>query len=111
MRRLFSIVAVFVFLSPPLWSQVDTSKLKVRAILVDNDLNQKPVPRLSVALVRTDQEGTQPVQPKQASTVSSSFNFLQVSTACQHLNRQNSRGRNILGRSKLGLRLRSLLSS
>jgi S1-C subfamily serine protease len=64
MRRLFSIVAVFVFLSPPLWSQVDTSKLKVRAILVDNDLNQKPVPRLSVALVRTDQEGTQPVTAK-----------------------------------------------
>lgn len=36
--------------SPSTWSQTDTAKLKVRAILIDKDLNQKPVPKLTFVL-------------------------------------------------------------
>ena len=64
MRKLYIAVAFLVFIGTPLWSQVETSKLKIRAILVDKDLNQKPVPRLSVKLVRTDMDGTEPATAK-----------------------------------------------
>ena len=32
---------------PSAWSQTENAKLKVRAVLVDKDLNQKPVPKLA----------------------------------------------------------------
>lgn len=40
--------------APSAWSQVDTAKLKVRAILIDKDLNQKPVPKLTFVLAPFD---------------------------------------------------------
>jgi hypothetical protein len=42
---------LFLFFGASLRSQVDLPNLKVRAILVDKDLNQKPVPHLAVLLV------------------------------------------------------------
>jgi len=63
-RKLYISVAFLVFIGTPIWAQVQTSKIKVRAILVDKDLNQKPVPKLSVKLVRTDMDGTEPVTAK-----------------------------------------------
>src|SRR6266852_9658111 len=41
-------LAVVCLLSsaPSTWSQTENTKLKVRAVLVDKDLNQKPVPKL-----------------------------------------------------------------
>ena len=41
-------LAVVCLLSsaPSSWSQTESAKLKVRAVLVDKDLNQKPVPKL-----------------------------------------------------------------
>jgi len=42
---------LFLFFGESLRSQVDMPNLKVRVILVDKDLNQKPVPHLAVLLV------------------------------------------------------------
>jgi S1-C subfamily serine protease len=50
MRKLYIAAAFVIFIGIPLLAQVGTSKLKVRAILVDKDLNQKPVPHLTVVL-------------------------------------------------------------
>src|SRR6267143_1333984 len=36
------------------WSQTESAKLKVRAVLVDKDLNQKPVPKLTFVLAPFD---------------------------------------------------------
>jgi S1-C subfamily serine protease len=47
-------LCLFIFamcLAPLAWSQADTAKLSVRAILIDKDLNQKPVPKLAFVLV------------------------------------------------------------
>ncbi len=45
-------LAVVCLLSsvPPTWSQTESARLKVRAVLVDKDLNQKPVPKLAFVL-------------------------------------------------------------
>ncbi len=56
MRKLYIAVAFLVFIGTPLWSQVQTSKIKVRAILVDKDLNQKPVPHLTIVLSADSQD-------------------------------------------------------
>ena len=50
MRKLLFIAVGLLFVCASVRSQVETQKLKVRAILVDNDLNQKPVPHLTVLL-------------------------------------------------------------
>src|SRR6266404_712496 len=50
-----SLAALFLLSSAPsTWSQADTAKLKVRAILIDKDLNQKPVPKLTFVLAPFD---------------------------------------------------------
>jgi S1-C subfamily serine protease len=51
-----SVVASVLFLSlaSPALSQVTTWPVSIRAVLVDNDLNQKPAPRLSIVVVRSD---------------------------------------------------------
>ena len=46
---LFVPISLLLF-GAPLRSQVETSKVKVRVILVDKDLNQKPVPHLTVVV-------------------------------------------------------------
>ena len=45
------VFACVVCLTPLAWAQGDTAKLSLRAILVDKDLNQKPVPKLAFVLV------------------------------------------------------------
>src|SRR5260370_28247462 len=49
-------LAVVCLLSsaPSSWSQSESAKLKVRAVLVDKDLNQKPVPKLAFVLAPFD---------------------------------------------------------
>jgi S1-C subfamily serine protease len=64
MRKLYIAAGFLVFISIPLWSQVETSKLKIRAILVDKDLNQKPVPKLSVTLIHAGGTTTEPTATK-----------------------------------------------
>lgn len=39
-----------LFVASATWSQTESAKLKVRAVLVDKDLNQKPVPKLAFVL-------------------------------------------------------------
>ncbi|MGA7792023.1 MAG: S1C family serine protease [Candidatus Acidiferrales bacterium] len=51
MRKIIFVAVSLLVLGVPLRSQVEMPNLKVRAILVDKDLNQKPVPHLSVLLV------------------------------------------------------------
>jgi Trypsin-like peptidase domain len=55
MRKVLFATLFFVFpllfFGAPLRSQVEISNLEVRVILVDKDLNQKPVPHLTVLLV------------------------------------------------------------
>jgi len=58
MRKLLIIAAGLLFLCASVWSQTETQKVKVRAVLVDKDLNQKPVPHLAVVL-SADSESTQ----------------------------------------------------
>lgn len=45
-------LAVVCLLSsaPSSWSQTESAKLKVRAVLIDKDLNQKPVPKLAFVI-------------------------------------------------------------
>jgi S1-C subfamily serine protease len=50
MRKILFIAAGLIFVCASVRSQMETQKLKVRAVLVDNDLNQKPVPHLTVVL-------------------------------------------------------------
>ena len=57
MRKLCIAVVFLLFIGVPVWSQVDKSKLRIRVILVDKDLNQKPVPHITVVLSR-DSDGT-----------------------------------------------------
>jgi S1-C subfamily serine protease len=50
-----SLAALFLVSSAPsIWSQTESAKLKVRAVLVDKDLNQKPVPKLTFVLAPFD---------------------------------------------------------
>src|SRR2546428_693010 len=55
--RLWALLLIVVF---PAFGQVETAKVTIRAILVDKDLNQKPIPRLSLSLARSDVADTQP---------------------------------------------------
>jgi S1-C subfamily serine protease len=69
MRKGLFAAVFLLFFGAPLQSQVELSKVKVRVILVDKDLNQKPVPHLTVVFaadsnhpdnsheVKTDFEG------------------------------------------------------
>jgi S1-C subfamily serine protease len=51
MRKIIFVAVSLLVFGAPLRSQVEMSNLKVRVILVDKDLNQKPVPHLAVLLV------------------------------------------------------------
>jgi S1-C subfamily serine protease len=42
--------ALLLSSAPSAWSQIEGAKLKVRAVLVDKDLNLKPVPKLVIVL-------------------------------------------------------------
>jgi len=69
MRKVFFAAISLLLFGAPLRSQVGISKVKVRVILVDKELNQKPVPHLTVVFaadsnhpdssheVKTDFEG------------------------------------------------------
>jgi S1-C subfamily serine protease len=70
MRKVLFAVVSLLLLGAPLRSQVGMSKVKVRVILVDKDLNQKPASHLTIVFaadsntldgsheVKTDFEGT-----------------------------------------------------
>lgn len=60
-------MSAYIFLVPllflsatPVPAQVETVKLKVHALLVDRDLNQKPVPKLTLVLQRLDVAASEP---------------------------------------------------
>lgn len=64
MRRIaFAVVVLLVPISLA-FPQLQTTKLKIRAVLVDKDLNQKPVPKLALTLIRTDDSGGGPITVK-----------------------------------------------
>lgn len=46
-----SLALILVSSATLTWSQTDTAKLKVRAVLIDKELNQKPVPKLGFVVV------------------------------------------------------------
>src|SRR3989442_4848815 len=52
MRKLSFLLIFLVCLAPIAWSQADSARLRVRDVLVDKDLNQKPVPKLAFVLAR-----------------------------------------------------------
>jgi hypothetical protein len=56
--------ALLIAAALPLFSQTGTVTLKIRAVMVDGDLNQKPVPRLSLILTRSDDASSQPITAK-----------------------------------------------
>lgn len=54
MRRVLLFGTLFLVVAFPAFSQVENAKLKIRVVLVDGDLNQKPAPRLTLRVVRVD---------------------------------------------------------
>jgi S1-C subfamily serine protease len=52
MRELSFLFIFLVCLAPTALSQADSARLRVHAVLVDRDLNQKPVPKLAFVLAR-----------------------------------------------------------
>jgi len=52
MIKLSFLLIFLVCLASTAWSQADSARLRVRAVLVDKDLNQKPVPKLAFVLAR-----------------------------------------------------------
>ncbi|MBZ5697555.1 MAG: serine protease [Acidobacteriia bacterium] len=64
MKKAVSLAAILVVLTVPAFSQVETVKLKIRAVLVDKDLNQKPAPRLTLVVVRYDVADAEPATAK-----------------------------------------------
>lgn len=61
MRKPLIFAAGLLFVCASAWPQTGTQKVKVRAVLVDKDLNQKPVPHLTVIL-SADSNGSGPSQ-------------------------------------------------
>lgn len=64
MKRLISLAALLVALAVPALCQVDTAKVTIRAILVDKELNQKPVPRLALIFVRSGIPNAEPISAR-----------------------------------------------
>src|ERR1700674_2143811 len=64
MKRLSALWALLLVLAVPAFPQVETVTLRVRAVMVDGDLNQKPAPRLALVLVRSDSAGAEPITTK-----------------------------------------------
>jgi hypothetical protein len=64
MKRMAVFGALLLALAAPVFSQTASVTLKVRAVLVDSDLNQKPVPRLTVTLTSADGASSQPITAK-----------------------------------------------
>jgi hypothetical protein len=60
MRATLSLVALVLMAVSSAHAQIESVKVTIRAILVDKDLNQKPIPRLLVSLTRTDVTGSEP---------------------------------------------------
>jgi S1-C subfamily serine protease len=60
MRETVRLWVLLLVVASPAFAQVETAKVTIRAILVDKDLNQKPIPRLSLSLTRSDVAGTEP---------------------------------------------------
>jgi S1-C subfamily serine protease len=54
MRKALLLGALFVSVFSPVHAQVERAMLKVRVMLFDGDLNQKPVPRLLLKVERAD---------------------------------------------------------
>jgi S1-C subfamily serine protease len=50
MRKVLFVATFILLVSLPLHAQTGTSKVSVRVVLVDEDLNQKPVPHITIAL-------------------------------------------------------------
>lgn len=57
MRQFILIILSIFFVAPAIHSQGAATRLKARVILVDKDLNQKPVPHLALVLQPTDPAG------------------------------------------------------
>jgi S1-C subfamily serine protease len=61
LRKAALLAAVFLSLVSPVLPQVEKAMLKVRVVLVDGNLNQKPVPRLLLKVERVDTPGAEAV--------------------------------------------------
>jgi len=57
MRRLLPAICSLILIAAAAHPQAADVALKIHAVLVDKDLNQKPVPHLALALQRTDAPG------------------------------------------------------
>lgn len=67
MKRLIAASVAAMFLlsgAPSTWSQAKTAKVKIRAVLIDKDLNQKPVPKLAFVLAPFEGPVGEPVTGK-----------------------------------------------
>jgi S1-C subfamily serine protease len=61
MRKVLLFGALFLSIVPVSRAQTENATLKVRAVLLDDDLNQKPVPRLLLKAERSDGAGGEAV--------------------------------------------------
>lgn len=62
-KAIFVAVCLLCFCGPS-WSQAGTPTVKVQAILVDKDLNQKPVPHLAIHLIADGSPAGSPLEAK-----------------------------------------------
>ena len=64
MKKLLFAALPVLFLCASLRSQMELSNVRVRVILVDKDLNQKPVPHLTLLLTAEPNESDRPLEVK-----------------------------------------------
>jgi S1-C subfamily serine protease len=64
MRRSLFAAAFLLSSGLAVFAQTDSVKVKIQVILVDHDLNQKPVPHFQVTLQRVDKTGSEPMEWK-----------------------------------------------
>ena len=61
MRKVALLATLFLSLVSPAFPQNEKATLKVHVVLVDGNLNQKPVPRLLLKVERSDSAGAEAV--------------------------------------------------
>ena len=64
MRKIVSLSGLLLFVCGAAWSQAKTSEVKIRAILVDNDLNQKPSPTPNACIFPWPKRSRSPARGK-----------------------------------------------
>jgi hypothetical protein len=64
MRKPCFLLVLFTCFCASAWPQAETARVKVHVVLVDKDLNQKPVPKLTLVFALIDEANHEPATSK-----------------------------------------------